>query len=308
MKNCSHCNAPMGNDDVFCMSCGQKNENSAPAEAANSYAQQPGNPPVLPQVNPGFTPAPHQAPAKKRGCLKGCLITALVLLLVGALFFTGAFFLLPGLFRPADLGVEASEQAYASAHDKLGYSKDQSPQAGERSDYITEYSGSHPINASLTSEEMTSMFAYNRSVYTRFEKPQVRFNPDGTVDASVRVNLNYVFQEMLMGRYDQSDLRSVFPAAGILPANINLQGNFEGRVVDNQLDLTALNSMKIQGISVPQKLLSSADTHQFVESTINTYIQTANERTGTSYDLIEVRSQELVIQGMFPDSITRRTR
>ena len=332
----------MGQDDVFCMNCGKKTDANAatdisgqnavssnqnqfapdnhttygqstadssvqPGPAAYTYAQQSGHPQHASPGSPGYSQQ-QQVPPKKRGCVKGCLVTVIALLVIAALLFAGAFFLLPGLIRPADLGVEVSEAAYDSAHDKLGYSKDVSPQDGDRSDYIVEYSGSHPISTALTSEELTSMFGYNRSVYTRFENPQVRFNEDGTIDAAVRVNLNYVFQELLMGQYDLTDLQSVFPPARVLPATVNLQGNFAGRVVNNQLELASLNSARVQGISVPQGLLSASSTHSFVERNIDNYIQSANERTGSSYDLIEVRNQELVIEGMFPDAIARRTR
>ena len=136
----------------------------------------------------------------------------------------------------------------------------------------------------------------------------MRINPDGTVDAAVRVDVDYVFRELLLGQYDRTDLRDLIPAMGILPSNVNIHGNFSGRVVDNQLQIGDVDAAYIQGIPVPQRLINSNEAHRFVERHITQYIQTANQRTGSSYDLIEVRNGELFMEGEFPDSITRTPR
>ena len=311
MRICSNCNFQLNDTASFCKNCGSKvlNQTSSTHQTVSNdpqiQAPQQAPPPQPIQGGSGYSQSQQYAPKKKGGCLKGCLLTVLSLFLVIGILIGLGIFLVPGLVRPVSLGVEMTEQAYKNAHSALGYMKDQSPKEGDRSDFIVKYSGVSPVNASLTSEEITSMLGYNRSVYTKFENPQVRINEDGTVDAAVSVDVGYVFQEILMGKYDESDLKQLIPAIDILPSKVNVQGNIEAKVKNNQLQVTSLNSVKIQGVSLPQSLINSRETHRFIENNINNYIQSANTRTGSSYDLIEARDQELVIEGMFPNSISR---
>ncbi|HAL74547.1 MAG TPA: hypothetical protein DCM45_05565, partial [Clostridiales bacterium] len=113
---CRNCGSSVSDQAVNCPNCGAPMQAAPPPpvqQAPGQYAQ----PPVYAQPPYSQMPPPVAKPKKRHGCLTAFIIVLVLLIGAGA----AVYFLLPGLFRPVNLGVKTTKEAYESAMVKLGY-------------------------------------------------------------------------------------------------------------------------------------------------------------------------------------------
>ncbi|MHB1483670.1 MAG: zinc ribbon domain-containing protein [Saccharofermentanales bacterium] len=338
---CENCGSKNDDGSVFCISCGKKmaSQNSAatgpavqatppPVQAQHVQTQQPvaTPPPVQAQhvqtQQPVATPPPVQAqhvqtqqpvaqyaaqPAaqpkkkKKHGCLTFMLGFLAAIVLLGM----AVYIFVPGLLRPYNYGVKVSKEAYESALTKLKYTKDVSPATGTLGSFKNVYGPTNSIDTALTSEEITSFLSYNRPPYYALSNTQVRINKDNTIDIATRIDVDYVFDHVLGGKYTMEQAIQQVPMLRFLPDKVNMAVNVEGKVVDNNFEDLDLNKVSLNGIPLPPSLFESTDTVDFVEKTLSDYMKLANEGSKADYNLIQVMDGNLVILAEFPSSLTR---
>lgn len=320
---CKECGSNLKDDALFCTECGANIQQEGqpvttpvqvpeqPTPVQPQY-QQPVQPqyqqPVQPQYQQPVQPQYQQpagkpaAPRKRHGCLTFLFGFLAAIVLVGM----AVYVFVPGLLRPYNLGVAATQSAYESALQKLGYSKDASPTAGAAESYASIFGQAHPLDTALTSEEVTSFLGWNRPPYYAVKKPQFRINADGTIDFSGRVNTDYVFNNILNGKYTKEQAIEKVPMLKFLPANINLTCNFTGSVVNNTVKNLSLNKVGLNGIPVPESLIRSSEASSFLEDALSGFITRSNEKSKTNYELIEVQNGKLVMKGQFPSSLIRK--
>lgn len=290
---CKNCGQPLQDAATFCPGCGQKQD--IPAEIP---ARQPQAPVYQPMQQPAYAaPAPAK-PRKKRG-LKVFLII-LIVLVAGA---AGVYFLLPGLSKPIDLGVRSSREAYERAVSKLGFTKDEAPRSGEASDYTTVYTGIHDADISMTSEEVTSFLSENRPPYYAVKNVQIRFNEDGTVEASGTLDTSYVFDTLLSGQYSREDAQSALPMLGLIPDNVNIYIKLAGGIDDNHVTGLDVDAVSVMGIPIPVDLISSNES--FIVSIIDDNIARQNARAGTNIAHLGISGGQVDFQGTLPSSVER---
>ncbi len=292
---CSNCGQNMNGSTVFCPNCGHKQtetSNHAVSQAPKYEAPQAA-------MYSSAYPAATAKPKKKHGCLTAFIIVLAVVIICGG----AAYFLLPGLSKPVDLGIKSTREAYESAIEKLGITKDESPQEGTADDYEITYGALQAVDTELTSEELTSFFNENRPSYYAVKNVQVRVNDDGSIEASASLDTGYVFNDMLYGQYSKEDATSALPMLGLIPDNVNVYFKIAGSVQDNSVHGLSVEAVKIMGIPIPTSLINS--NMSFITDTLDTYIANESSRGGAYVESVIADNGSIDFKGSLPSSIER---
>ena len=244
-----------------------------------------------------------QPAVKKRrsGCLTFLLISVCIIGLVSL----AVYFAVPGVFRSYDLDVKASAAAYDSAMGKMGYTKDKAPSKGAAEDYTYTYGSPKAVDVLLTSEEITSFLNINRPPYYAIKNVQVRINPDNTVEASASLDVSYVFNYILDGKYSRDDAKKALPMLGLLPDKVNVYSKFSGGIRNNRIEDMSIHKVGVMGIPIPQSLVNSNDTRSFIKNGIDNYIGKETAKQNSRCELLEVNDGKVVFKGQIPSSISR---
>jgi len=329
---CRSCGSSVTDNAVNCPNCG------APLQIAPQQPVQPAPPVYNQQVSPQYnqqqyyqTQLPNAAkPKKSHGCLTALIIVLVLIIGAGA----AVYFLLPGLFRPVDLGVKTSQEAYQSALTKLGYVKDEAPTTGKQDDYEYTYGPLAPVDISMSSEEVTSFMNLNRPAYFPLKNVQVKIGGsasigngspiagpvqlsvipvssgggDAPVEVSATIDRDYAINYLLKGDYSRAEIEDALKSIGIdklLPAQINLYIKMSGRIENNQIVDLRLYNASLMGVAVPDEYVTSSDTYSIARSVINMLLQDYNERSGAYFVSIKTADGEIIIDGQVPSSLTR---
>ncbi len=334
---CRSCGNPIETDTRFCPHCGQAVSGpeapgpDAPAPAARP-TEAPGAPAPFPPAAPMPPPAAALPPAPARRKKRhGCLIAFLVIL---ALLVAGAvavYFLLPGLFRPVDLGVHYTERDYESVLEKLGYEKDEAPQSGTRQDYKYEYGPVVPVETRLSAAEVTAFFNLNRPSYFPLKDVQIRIGTqpemgiggwsywaalslgslpatsDLPIEVSANVDRDYAL-DSLLSEYSREEIQEALASIGILdliPERVNGYAKVSGRIENNKVVDLRLYAASVMGVAVPADIVRSADAHTIVAGLIDKLLENYHEESGAVFVTIRAENGEILLEGELPSSLTR---
>lgn len=300
---------------MFCPNCGQKFEDTIDfcpncgARVSRQNIQQPVPGPALQSGGQQIYKQPGQqfkrTKTKKRS---GCLVSLIVFICIIGLGVLAVYFFVPGLLKPFDLGIKTSNQAYESTMQKLGFEKDRAPASGTAEDYIYTYGDPREVDVSLDSEEITSFLNTNRPPYYALKNVQIKINSDNKVEAAATLDVSYVFDNMLAGKYTREDAQKAIPMIGLLPDEINIYCKISGGLKDNRADNINLSDVKVLGIPLPESLTGSSDARAFINETIGDYVEKTSGKSNTRFDLLKVEDGELVFKGQIPSSISRSAR
>lgn len=111
---------------------------------------------------PQGQPPTATQPKKKRGCIIALVVTVLLLCCCCGGSVGGAMLVARSAGEPRDLGVTVTEADFDSAVTKLGitdFPKD--PPGGDWDNYERVYTGSKPMDATLTQSEISALMSYN---------------------------------------------------------------------------------------------------------------------------------------------------
>lgn len=301
---CPNCGQTLEDNANFCLNCGTKTGGLTPQfpppepQQAQTYNQNYG------AQQPPPPPPPSSYPNKQRK-RPGCLIALLVFIGIISAVALSVYFLVPGFFKPHDLGIKTSEQAYASALQKLSLTKDKAPQKGVAEDYKYVYGAPKAVDTALSSEEITSFLNVNRPDYYALKNAQVKINPDNTIEAAAGLDVSYVFNNILQGRYNKDDAKKALPMLGLLPDNVNIYFKFGGEIKSNKVEQLSIHKASVMGIPIPESLVNSADAKKFVKDNIGGYIERTAARQTARYDSIKVDKGKLIFKGQVPSSLSR---
>ena len=204
--------------------------------------------------------------------LKISLLVVVILLVIIALV-GGYFGFVPGirtLFgsdKPRDLGVVASAQSFASGEAKIGLVRQD---AGASSATSVTYEGSHQVNVSLTSEELTSLMQNGSWKHTWQYNPiaddfQVKFHPDGTVE--VAGVLDRTKLAGYLGATGFKDVLGYVNSLGFLPNAIPFYASGSGSIVNDHVTIS-VSSAQLGRISLPTDASAMQAVQDFVERRI----------------------------------------
>jgi len=326
---CRNCGSSVADQAVNCPNCGAPMQ-AVPPPPAQPVPQQYAQPPVYAQPPYTQMPPPTVKPKKRHGCLTAFIIV-LVLILGAA---AAVYFLLPGLFRPVDLGVKTTKEAYESAMTKLGYTKDEAPGTGQQDDYNYVYGPVAPVSISMNSEEVTSFMNYNRPSYFPLKNVQVKIGGssslqngstvagpvqlsvipvssaggDAPIEVSGTIDRDYAINYLLKGNYSQGEIEDALKEIGIdklLPAKVNLYLKMSGRIENNKIVGLQLYEASVLGVAIPDEYVNSSDAYNIVGGAIDMLLADFSERSGAYFVSIKTADGEMIIDGQVPSSLTR---
>lgn len=178
------------------------------------------------------------------------------LLIVGG--FAAYFGFIPSLsdsfVKRVDLGIENDPQLNLDLMKKVGLEYNISASdLPTNKDLI--YEGTLEVDTTLTSEEVTSQLNTVRTESTKipFSNVQVRFNNDGTAEASFNLNIETTVQAARELGYTEEEIEKGKKYLGVLGKEVYIYTKGEFFMDDNQLTVMP-QVFRIQNFNIPNEI------------------------------------------------------
>lgn len=176
--------------------------------------------------------------------MKGCftvLLFLIVLIIVGVWY----------VFRPAVLGVRYTAEDLEAANQKLGVTQEALP-AGVTGKTII-VTGSHPVDKTFTSSELTALAdnRYKTYAYFPFRNVQIRVNSDGSVEGSATVGFQDAVRYLVALGVSEQDVIEGAKKLNVPNATLPVYLKVSGSVTNDTSSIT-VQSAKIANIPVPE--------------------------------------------------------
>lgn len=185
------------------------------------------------------------------------LVILVVIILVPVIFFALAGYI-PGLSalfgttKPRDLGVTYTEEDKNSAIKKSGATYGELPSSTADNSSI-QFVGSHEINTSWSSAEVTALLNQRPWKYWPISKVQLRINQDNTVEMSGVVNA-----EKLRGYGAGIGVPSVVvDRVSLLPSEAAFYLKGSGSLTENKVSSFDISSAQLGRLTIPTSVLLS---------------------------------------------------
>jgi hypothetical protein len=176
----------------------------------------------------------------------------MIIFVVLIVILTTGFFL---LLKPKNLGVSYTEKNLESAKNKINVTFENLPNDTPPDKSLT-LSGSHPVDNTFSSEELTALVdnRHRDYVYFPFRNAQIRINPDGSVEGSATLTYQAGVDYLLTLGVSQNDIDKASRKFKIPNANIPVYLKVSGNVTNNKSNISVIDA-KIANISVPKNLI-----------------------------------------------------
>ena len=226
---------------------------------------------------------------KAKQSRKGIKILITIAIIVAIVLIAGSLIISP----PAkNLGVDWDEEDAVQAGVKLGRERVALSDTEEPTASV-KFEGSHPVDQSFTSEEITAVVNTRDYKYSPAQDVQIKINDDGTGEVSGKIILANVIpfgkafgirntqaEEVVREYAAKLPINPTFYVKG-KPSIVNGQANFEGEEI------------KIGSFDV---------TDQLTDSRVNDVVeQNIQGVPGLSVDKLAIENGELAFEGTYPD-------
>ncbi|OGK12632.1 hypothetical protein A3C98_00875 [Candidatus Roizmanbacteria bacterium RIFCSPHIGHO2_02_FULL_37_15] len=233
--------------------------------------------------------------------MKKLLVVILLLSLI-IVFILGYLGFIPGLSavfgsnQPKKLGITYTQKDKKSADEKLGVKYSQL--SAEEKEKGLVLKGSHPVDKSLTSQELTALADTRQKQFALFpfKKVQIRVNPDGTVEGSGILEFNTALNFLQTLEVPLGEVNKAIDKFKILRGELPVYLKVSGEVVNNISNL-AVKSAEIARIPIPQALVS-----QYGPS-LNSLVEDIVSKRQPNYEIrsLKVESGQVHFVGSSPD-------
>ncbi|MBI5127308.1 hypothetical protein HZA76_02525 [Candidatus Roizmanbacteria bacterium] len=218
----------------------------------------------------------------------------LSLLLIIVVTFIGAFFYLR---QPKNLGVTYTQADLKSIYGKLKVTFEPLPtNAGTEKTLIV--SGSHPVDANFSSQELTAAVDNRRKnyIYFPFRNVQIRVNPDGSVEGAGTVNFQDAVNYLVALGVSYQDIAKAAAKFKVPNADLPVYLKVSGSILNN-LGHLSVESASIVNIPVPQGLVNQYGP------AINDLVESVIKDRQPSYNIekLEVVNGKVHFKGTSPD-------
>lgn len=191
----------------------------------------------------------------KRKIVGWAILAVIVLVPVvylGMLGFIPGLSTLLGAKKPVDLGIKYTKENFEAAHIRSGVNYEEMGNSNSAAASIS-FSGSHDINTSWTSEEMTALLNDRPWKYWPISKVQMRINPDNTVEMSGIIN------SVKLKGYAQAIgvPAAVSDRTNLLPGEAAFYLKGSASLSDNQVSSFDISGAKLGSVSISPSLLLS---------------------------------------------------
>lgn len=217
----------------------------------------------------------------------------IILIIIFVLAGTGIFYLL----RPRTLGVSFTAQDLTSFKNKINVTYQSLPTDTPLGRALIA-SGSHPVDQSFSSEEISAA-ADNRSevyAYFPFHNIQIRVNNDGSVEGSATVNYKDAVNYLMSLGASSEDISKAAQKFKIPNADLPVYLKVSGEVENNVSRIDVLDA-KIANIGVPQGLMDEygPGLNELVEEVIK------DRQPSYNIQKLEVVDGKVRFKGSSPD-------
>lgn len=215
------------------------------------------------------------------------LLTITILLVAGLMY----------LSRPTNLGVSYTSADLASLYKKINVSFEALP-LGTPVNKSLIFSGSHPVDQTFSSEEITAA-ADNRSnqyVYFPFRNVQIKVNTDGSVEGSATVNYSDAVEYLVALGVSSQDIAEGAKKFNIPNASLPVYLKVSGSVVNNTSNIL-VHEAKISHINIPKNLVNE------YAPALNGFIDSIIKARQPSYNIqkLNVENGKIHFVGTAPD-------
>jgi len=222
--------------------------------------------------------------------LKFLLIFFVIIFVLAA---AGIYYIL----QPKSLGIKYTEADLASFNQKIKVTPEALPTDTPLGKTLMAI-GSHPVDETFTSEELTAI-ADNRHktyVYFPFNKVQIRVNSDGSVEGSATVNFQDAVNYLMALGVSAADIEAGAAKFKIPKAAFPVYLKVSGNVERNKSNITVANA-KIANIPIPANLIKEYGPG------INVLVESVIKDRQPSYNIekLEVVDGRVRFKGTSPD-------
>jgi len=202
------------------------------------------------------------------------IIVALIVLVLGYFGFVPGLSHLFGSDKPRDLGIRYTQADYDSASQKNNV-KIVTVSSAPNIESSIQWGGSHQVNNSFTSEEVTARINMNSANWAYFpaKDVQIKFNQDGSVEASGILLFDRLEGFAAATKVPQSDIQTVLQVFNEykipkIPIPVYMKGNLT--IKDNNVDI-AIPTLEIGRLILPRNVYAPAKSYfeDFVKQQLN---------------------------------------
>jgi len=183
------------------------------------------------------------------------IVVAIILIFFALMGYIPGLSALFGATKPRDLGVTYTDADQKSARDK-GQVEWETLSANTSDDQSIQFTGSHEVNNSWNSAEMTALLNDRPWKYWPINTVQMRINPDGTAEMSGVVN-----SSKLRGYASGIGVPAVVAdRISILPAQAAFYIKGTGALSENSVSKFDITSAQLGRLSIPTGVLLSRNS------------------------------------------------
>lgn len=224
--------------------------------------------------------------------MKKLLLVLIIIILVVA---GGIFYLL----QPKNLGISYAQADQAAIYQKLGTKFEAlTPNTATTGGKSLIFSGSHPVDQTFSSQEITAAADNRHEQYSSFpfDKVQIRVNTDGSVEGSGMVQLNDLIGYLVDLGVSEELINQGVTKFKIPNTNLPVYLKVSGSITNNQSSLTVANA-QIANISVPSDLINQYGP------ALNGLVEMVIKDRQPSYNIetLEVVNGQVHFKGAAPD-------
>ena len=214
------------------------------------------------------------------------LVLLLILIPVGILSYLG---FVPGIsqyvIKPVDLGIKTDKSLVTTFESKYGQK---------------DGSGKIKLDVNMSSEEITSVFAVweDRDIYFPLKDVQVRFNADGTGEASGLLHIATAIDLAKNLGYSDTDIQKGKDYINYVSGDLPFYIKGTGGMYNNQLSMSP-SDFKLGRVTVPESITTPAS--KLVGDMINRRIKQIG---GADIQEASFRTGQFHLVGTVPDTIS----
>lgn len=201
------------------------------------------------------------------------------------------------LLQPKTLGISYTAEDLQSFKGKVNVANEPLPTNSPLGQTLI-VSGSHPVDASFTSKELTAIADNRRKdyAYFPFRNVQIRVNGDGTVEGSATINYQDAVNYLVSLGVSAEDIAKGAKKFKIPNANLPVYLKVSGAVNDNESQIN-VREAQIAKISIPQNLID--DYSPALNNLIDSIIK--DRQPSVNINKLEVKEGKVYFRGTAPE-------
>lgn len=222
------------------------------------------------------------------------LLSLLIIIGLGYLGFIPIISNVFGSNKPKDLGIKYSQDAFDSGHEKSGVRLESLDEIKVKGETIVQI-GKHLVKDSFTSEEVTAAAQNRKWVDYPFRQTQVRFNQDGTTEASGIIKFSRLFNYLTAIGVSSSDIEKGMDKFKIPKMDLPFYIKISGSVTDNMVQCN-IHRFEIGKIPIPMQFITS------YTPVVNRFLEDGIRRSPSYYvDSLSFHDGQVYFDGALPD-------